>query len=131
MKRTNPSLNPQIAAWLDAGYMREALLGEGECFLRDPTYRTEHNVLLVMQTILDWAYLNHTENTTAASLRKICTDLADSGKVSQLRDVVLAYDVASRDQKITLDLAVDDWHKKLPEELKWKKTEPANPGYRR
>lgn len=121
MKKTEHDLNPQIVAWLEEGKTHEALLSRGDFFIRDHTYRSDHAITLVMYVLLHWAEQNQNIPAVSHSLSELCRLLHDADDLTSLRDVVLAYDVVSRDERIILDFPLDEWHDRLPHELKWKR----------
>lgn len=56
-------LNPRIQKWFDDGYFKEALVGDGLFRIPDVTYREEHDLILVMAQLFEWAKQNHRHNT--------------------------------------------------------------------
>ena len=117
-------LNPQVASWLNAGAMQEALLGQGDFFIADHTYRSEHDLVLVMNTLLHWTKQHDALSQTSDNLTAICQELANKADFMVLRDIILSYDICSKDQNITLGFNIEEWYRLLPQELKWNKTEP-------
>jgi hypothetical protein len=93
--------NPTIREWLEGGHMREALEGQGEYFLADPTYRQCHNVLLVVQEILDWAQDTRLVSECGREFTVAVNAIAVANPVRAL-DTLLAYAIASRDVKTRL-----------------------------
>jgi len=122
MKEDLVNLNTQVVSWIEGGRIREALLGQGEYFISDHTYHSQHDIMLVMYVILNWAEQKRALSSVSESFAGFFQALADKGDWDNLRNIALAYDITSKDQKIALNLDVEAWHGLLPEELKWKKT---------
>jgi hypothetical protein len=117
------NLNPKVVARLEAGMIRQILLGEGECFIPDYTYRSHHDAMFVMYILLHWAIQNDRIEQASADLADLCQTLIENKQFEDVKDVLLAYDITSRDQKIHLSFNFDSWYAVLPAELKWKRTE--------
>lgn len=70
------SLNAKITAWLKDERIEEALLGDGKYYIDDSYYRGEHDLLLIVSTIVKWAFfekrLHYTEEKFVHALEKIC-----------------------------------------------------------
>jgi len=51
-------LNPRIQKWLDQGYFKEALLGDGKFFIPNHTYYDTHDVILIISQLFLWVEKN-------------------------------------------------------------------------
>ena len=69
-------MNKKIAQWFQDGKFYEAFSGEGDYFVMDHTYRSHHDLILVLSTMIDWAFeknevISCAENFTSAVIRII------------------------------------------------------------
>ncbi len=55
-------MNTQIWGWFDAGDYSPPILGDGEFYIDDHTWRGNHARLLLMGELIDWARARGKEN---------------------------------------------------------------------
>jgi len=71
-------MNERIAKWFQNGDFYQALVGKDGYFVMDHTYRNHHDVLLVIHTMIEWAFnTNNIDSCTAnfsAALSRICKE---------------------------------------------------------
>lgn len=48
-------MNEKIINWFESGKIKEAFLGQGDFFIPNPTYRDDHDRLLIVHALFDWA----------------------------------------------------------------------------
>lgn len=87
-------INPMIRGWLESGRGVDALLGRGRYFIPTPTYG-EHDRILVVGEILDWAAEGHASQG-ASDLKQAIENLIGVGAVGDAADVLLAYTIAAK-----------------------------------
>ncbi|WP_442510678.1 hypothetical protein SH528x_002316 [Novipirellula sp. SH528] len=114
---TTPQLNRQFARWFDDGRIRDALLGRGDCFVGDSTFRSSHDSLLAMQTLLQWAKDRAIIPEVHDEFCSILADLESRGDYTALRDLLLSYDLSSHDCKTGLGLDMDSWTIRLADAM--------------
>jgi hypothetical protein len=49
-------MNEKIAQWFQDNKFYEAFSGDGDYFVMDHTYRSHHDLILVLSTMIDWAF---------------------------------------------------------------------------
>jgi len=94
-------LNSTIVSWLDAGKLREALVGEGEFFLMDHTNRDSHDIMCVCYVLIRWASQSEKLQAIAQEFERILLELCVSDPEKVL-DILLAYTIAARDARTAL-----------------------------
>jgi hypothetical protein len=88
-RRGIEDLNPKIIGWLENGHLREALLGEGDYFIQEYTFR-EHDALLVIQELLQWAKLKNRIPEVSREFELLVLELCDNDLVKAVR-ILVAY----------------------------------------
>ena len=103
-------MNPKISKWLDLGAIRESILGQGEYFIQDHTYRSEHDLILVISTIFEWTELSK-ENLTSASncIEKLLGEFSENNDIDRFRDLIVSYDITSKDKKTNINIDMSYW----------------------
>ncbi len=84
-------MNPQVYSWLDGGRIVEALLGRGAYFIADHTYRTEHDRVLVLGQMLQWAAERDRVQDAADAFVEALREIAETGDVDDAYDLVWTY----------------------------------------
>jgi hypothetical protein len=97
--------NPKVVGWLEHGLMKDAILGEGEYYIANHTYRDEHDVLLVIRTILMWARERSILDSCSKQFQVILVELCKT-KVDVFLRTFMAYQMTSKDSKIKLQLDI-------------------------
>jgi len=71
-------MNKRIAKWFEEGRFYEALTGKGKYFVMNHTYRSHHDVLLVLYTMIEWAFGTNNIDSCASyfttALNRICKE---------------------------------------------------------
>ncbi len=96
-------LNPTIVRWIAKGKIKEALLGESPYFLPDNTFRTDHDVLLVIYVLIRWAFHKNKQLDCANDFTIAIQDISEANIIKGL-EILLAYLIVSRDLEITLPI---------------------------
>ncbi|MGH7487580.1 MAG: hypothetical protein ACREMY_18550 [bacterium] len=96
------TLNQQIWRWFDAGEIREALDSEGEFVLPDVTYRDQHDQLLVIDQLFDWAKARSRTSAAAEELQNAIERYASAGDVMRAARAILTYLIVQRDRGETI-----------------------------
>lgn len=98
--------NPRVLSWLKAGNFYEALIGKDKYFLADSTYRSSHDLLLVISTMFAWAKEEHelVSRKFDEALRRICGE-----DILIFLDVINVYLIIKKDVKETLSINIDDY----------------------
>jgi len=99
-ERLLQDLNPKIVRWLEEGHFREALLGEGDFFIEEHTYRV-HDALLVLQESLWWAKLQNRIAETSNEFEQIVLEFCRKD-VPRAIDVLFSYRITSGSSRIKL-----------------------------
>jgi len=84
-------INERIFNWFNRGKVQEALLGEGEYFIPDPTYRHEHNSLLVIRQLSKWVDDSSKKAIANDVFLECITDFLSSKRLSSAFGLTLAY----------------------------------------
>ena len=92
------NLNETVVSWLEQGKIREALLGKGDFFLADHTYRSYHDILLVIYVLICWAVDTFKVEETSEKFEKILLSLSVSDPW-KCADVLLAYTIKAKGLK--------------------------------
>lgn len=58
--------NERMMKWFEDNKIRESLLGCGEYFIPDITFREQHDVLLVVGQLLEWAQCGHMKEASSS-----------------------------------------------------------------
>lgn len=103
-------MNKNISKWLDLGAIRESILGQGDYFIQDHIYRSEHDLILVISTIIEWTELSR-ENLTSAStcVEKLFAEFIENNDIDRFRDLIVSYDITSKDMKKHLNIDMRYW----------------------
>ncbi len=94
-------LNKTVVTWLEQGKIKEALLGENEFFLSDHTYRSYHNLLLIIDVLISWAIDTSRGDEIGWKFEQILFDLSVSDPW-KCADVLLAYTIKAKGLKTGL-----------------------------
>ena len=94
-------LNKFIVAGLEQGRLQELLLGEGEWFLADNTFRKDHDIMLVMFVLLSWVKsISHPQPVVDRFVAEL-SKLAASNPWNCV-DILYAYAITAKDNGIAL-----------------------------
>jgi hypothetical protein len=96
-------MNEQFQSWFSQGKTVEALCGLGSFFTPDTTYREEHDFVLAVGELLEWARQGHREEA-AKALNAATTTLLDSGKFEQALRLLRSYFVLEKETQASLPL---------------------------
>ena len=96
-------MNQRIANWFDKGEIVEALEGNDQYFIPDHTYRDEHDLLLIIITLIQWAEKRNRKELAAGKLFEVFTNAIGQHNLSKSLSLIHAY-----------MLVVQDLNKELP-----------------
>lgn len=94
-------LNSQVVAALEQGKLREVMLGEGEYFLPDTTFRDSHNIMMVMFVFLHWIQSDGCRTSMVVAFEELLLGLAVSNPWKCV-DLLLSYTITSRDSGLSV-----------------------------
>jgi len=100
------TVNRRIWGWFDAGKIREALEGKGEFFQPEVTYRDEHDQVLVIDQLFDWAKKHGRERQAAEIFEYVVTKAAGASELEASR-LLLRYFIVENDREETIGVDVD------------------------
>jgi hypothetical protein len=112
------TVNRKIWGWFDAGKIGEALEGKAEFFLPDVTYRDEHDQVLVIDQLFDWAKRHGRERQAAEIFEYVVTKAAGAGELVQASRLLLTYLVVENDREDTIGVDVDSLAENLATVIK-------------
>lgn len=98
-------MNTRIQKWFSQGHVAEALRGEREFHVPDPTFRDEHDVLLVLRVLISWGIAGHMD-AAVGGFRACLADYIKSGDLLHALDLVRCYDILMTAESLSLQL---DW----------------------
>jgi len=98
--------NPRVLSWLKEGKFYECLSGKGKFFLSDYSYPSEHDILLVVSTVLEWAKdePEFVSDKFDKALRKIIEE-----SVLTFLNIISSYLILKKSKKIELDINIKDY----------------------
>jgi hypothetical protein len=112
------TINRKIWNWFDAGTVREALVGHGEFFLPDNTYIDEHNYILVVDQLFDWAKHHDTEAEAAGSVENVIIAEASAREFASASRLLLTYLLVKEDRGDTIGVDLEHVAKSLATAIK-------------
>ncbi|MEI8289076.1 MAG: hypothetical protein WCH99_06345 [Verrucomicrobiota bacterium] len=96
-------MNKQFRAWFSQGKTVEALCGLGDYFMPDVTYRDEHDFILAVGELLEWAREGHHEDAARAFATAAAT-LLDTGRFENALRLLRSYFVLQKEMQTQLPL---------------------------
>jgi hypothetical protein len=94
-------VNPTVWAWFDEGAIEGALMGEGRFFLPEHTYR-DHDRVLVIDQLFDWAKLRHREHDASMTVENLVAQYAARGEILHAARLILTYLIVEDDRGDTI-----------------------------
>lgn len=73
-----------MKAWFDEGKIKEAILGEGDYFIMDHTYRSEHDLITVLSTLDTWITTDEKQAQASIAFYDSLNEIWMTGKLQQL-----------------------------------------------
>ena len=96
-------MNAQFQSWFSQGKAVEALCGLGSFFMPDVTYREEHDFLLAVGELLEWARQGHREDA-AKAIDVATITLLDMGRFKDALRLLRSYFVLKMETQVSLAL---------------------------
>ncbi len=97
-------MNSRIASWFDKENIFEALIGQNEYFIPNHTYREDHDLLLVIGTLVDWAKQNNKEKQAVTEFFKVFEYYIDLGNLAKSLDLIHSYEIVIKHSEDKLPL---------------------------
>jgi hypothetical protein len=154
--RRNTLMNQQIVKWFQEGKFYESLVGAGEYFVMEHTYQNDHDLILVISTMIKWAFekrgVEDSSDKFVSALVKICKEdpikaldiincyliVSEAIKMKLSVEFESLYDILIQSIKGRTDYGVSERKqmsllmeaigKKLPAFRKWKEKGQEEPG---
>jgi len=95
--------NAQFEFWFSNGKMPEALCGFGEYFVPDVTYREEHDFVLAVGQLLEWAKFGDSEDAAKGFEIALARLFEANAPKSAIR-LLLSYGILSGEMAVSLPL---------------------------
>lgn len=103
--------NKKIWDWFDKEEICQAILGKGDFFIPDPTYREKHDRLLIFRQLIYWANNDKIKRKKAAVFfNSILIELSKTNKINEAADIIWSYFIC-----------IDDLGKNLPIDISFMK----------
>jgi len=99
-------INQQIWLWFNNGNARDALIGNGDYFLRDHTWGC-HDRVLVINQLFDWATTTNSGSVAAAAFTAALELLTSTERTNDAFDLVHCYIVLSDDRHESLPIDME------------------------
>lgn len=99
-------MNVQFQSWFSQGKAVDALCGLGNFFIADLTYREEHDFVLAVSELMEWARRGNQENAAKALVASM-TKLLDMGRFEQALRLLRSYLVLTIERHATLPIQED------------------------
>lgn len=96
-------MNTQFQAWFSQGKAVEALCGLDSFFMPDVTYREEHDFVLAVGELLEWARHGHREDA-ARAVTTAANALLNAGRFKNALRLLRSYFVLRQEMQIQLPL---------------------------
>ncbi|HEX7860804.1 MAG TPA: hypothetical protein VF773_10785 [Verrucomicrobiae bacterium] len=96
-------MNAQFQSWFSQGKAVEALCGLGNFFVPDVTYREEHDFVLAVGELLEWARQGNREDA-ARSVTTAVNALLDAGRFKNALRLLRSYFILRKEMQIQLPL---------------------------
>ncbi len=77
----------------------KALTGQKDYFIPNHTYREEHDLLLIIRTLIDWAGENNRGDYAAEEFMKVFAGYIDQQKLSESLSLIHAYVLVVQDSR--------------------------------
>lgn len=91
-------MNSQILNWFNQGKIKEVLLGEGEFFIPDHTYRSHHDGLLVIYQLFEWVDSEEKRNIVSGDFYAAIDEFLKNNIKEGFR-LILGYCIAKNSKK--------------------------------
>jgi hypothetical protein len=96
-------MNTHLQTLFSQGKAVEVLTGLGKYFTPDVTYRNEHDFILVVGELLEWARTGHYDDA-AIAFGSASTTLLKTGRFEDALRLVRSYFILRKEMQITLPL---------------------------
>lgn len=104
---TSFQLNLRIVSWIESGRLAAALIGEGDYFLKDHTWRNQHDRLLLINVLFQWAKTGDLFKRASEALSDALDSLDVDSQKEIIRDTLTAYRICSKDTGVFLNIDFD------------------------
>jgi hypothetical protein len=99
-------INQQIWRWFGYGNARDALVGDGDYFLRDHTWGC-HDTLLVLNQLFEWAATDDNRPVSAKAFVEALDFLTSANRTNDAFRLVLCYILVSEDRHESLPIDME------------------------
>lgn len=105
-------LNSKVVSWLENGYIKEALTGEKDYFINNNTYTSSHDLILVIDVMIEWAYRGNCIELIGSKFHDAVLELSKT-RQDICADVLISYSITVRDSKKPLPCNLWDIYEEL------------------